>query len=263
MNYMAKAQRSSAVLSHTTSSVLLRDLFDVSLSQFISEAASGCSEDVVSLAVSAATAPSTSFLSGDTSVVDLSQCKNIFLSGVTGFLGCHLLQDLINNSSASIHCLVRASTVSPSDAKSRLDSCLRKYNVNLSSEQFARVIVHNGDLTLPLFGLSESQFLQLSESLDAIVHNGAHVNWIMTYAQLRPANVMASPFFVPTDISCRCELVIFSVSGNLNSVAFGSCWEAQIIRSHIYAQVSIFANLHLFCFFLQYQLFFALLLTVF
>ena len=56
MNYMAKAQHSSSVLSHATSSVLLRDLFDHSLSQFISEAASGCSEEVVSLAVSAATA---------------------------------------------------------------------------------------------------------------------------------------------------------------------------------------------------------------
>jgi hypothetical protein len=195
VNYMAKAQQSSSVLSHATSSVLLRDLFDLSLSQFISEAASGCSEEVVSLAVSAAAAQPITLSSGDTSVSDLSQCKDIFLSGVTGFLGCHLLQDLINNSSANVHCLVRAPTVSPNDAKTRLDSCLRKYNVNLTSEQFARVIVHNGDLTLPLFGLTESQFLLLSESLDAIVHNGAHVNWIMTYAQLRPANVMASHFF--------------------------------------------------------------------
>lgn len=191
MNYMAKAQHSSSVLSHATSSVLLRDLFDLSLSQFISEAASGCSEEVVSLAVSAATAQPIAFFSGDTSVLDLSRCKDIFLSGVTGFLGCHLLQDLINNSSANVHCLVRAS---PNDAKNRLDSCLRKYNVSLTSEQFTRVIIHNGDLTLPLFGLTESQFLLLSESLDAIVHNGAHVNWIMTYAQLRPANVMASHF---------------------------------------------------------------------
>ncbi len=209
MNYMAKAQHNSSVLSHATSSVLLRDLFDLSLSQFVSEAAGGCSEEVLSLAVSAATAQPIAFSSGGTSVSDLSQCKDIFLSGVTGFLGCHLLQDLINNSSANVHCLVRASTVSPNDAKNRLDSCLRKYNVSLTPEQFARVIVHNGDLTLPLFGLTSSHFLLLSESLDAIVHNGAHVNWIMTYAQLRPANVMASRFFALTDVSCRFELLIF------------------------------------------------------
>lgn len=191
VNHMIKARHSSSVFPHATSSLLLRDLFDASLSQFILEAAGESSKEVVSLAVHAADAPPHSYLTGESSLVEhVSRCKNIFLSGVTGFLGCHLLQDLIENSSAYVHCLVRVFSASQTDAKRRLDDCLRKYKVTLTSEQLTRVIVHNGDLTLPLFGLPEDQFLQLSQSLDVVVHNGAHVNWLMTYAQMRPANVL-------------------------------------------------------------------------
>lgn len=199
---MLKSQRSSAAAAHPTSSLLLRDLFDASLSQFISEAANGCSETLVSAAAAEANAPPNSYLIGKSSVVeDISRCKDIFLSGVTGFLGCHLLQDLIYNSSANIHCLVRVSSSSQSDAQHRLDSCLRKYNVSLTREQLSRIIVHEGDLTLPLFGLPEDRFLQLSDCVDAVVHNGAHVNWLMTYAQLRPANVMVCCAFCTFGVS--------------------------------------------------------------
>jgi hypothetical protein len=191
VNHMIKAQRSSLTISHATSSLLLRDLFDASLSQFISEAASGCSETIISAACFEADAPPDSYLTRKSSISqDLLSCKNIFLSGATGFLGSHLLTDLIDNSCANIHCLVRSSPSSQKDAKDRLNCCLRKYRVNLTREQLGRVTVHDGDLSLPLFGLSEDEFLQLSECIDAIVHNGAHVNWLMTYAQLRPANVM-------------------------------------------------------------------------
>jgi hypothetical protein len=190
---MNKAQRSSSSLLPASSSLLLRDLFDASLSQFISEAASGCSEPIVSAAASQADAPPNSYLIGRSlSAHDISSCNDIFLSGATGYLGIHLLQDLIENSSARIHCLVRVTASSQKDAKLRLDWCLRKYHVNLTREQLERVVVHDGDLSLPLFGLPEDKFLQLAECIDAVVHNGARVNWLMTYAQLRPANVLVS-----------------------------------------------------------------------
>jgi hypothetical protein len=237
VNYMIKAQSSSSVISHTTSSSLLRDLYDATLAQFISEAAGRSSQEVVSSAVSAADAPLNSYLTGDSSVAEhLSQCKNIFLSGVTGFLGCHLLQDLIEKSSANVHCLVRASSGSQTDAKHRLDSCLRKYKVELTLEQLARVHVHNGDLSLPLFGLPEDQFMQLSQLLDVVVHNGAHVNWLMTYAQLRPANVLVCVFYAENPrrfVFCS----FFLSAGNCNGIAIGSNRQAQMLRSHINAQV--------------------------
>ncbi len=236
---MIKAQRSSFALSNTASSLLLRDLFELSLEQFISEGSSGSSrQDVVSSAVSAVdTTPNSYFLTGDSPFAEnISQFKNIFLSGVTGFLGSHLLQDLLENSSANVHCLVRASPASQSDATRRLHDCLQKYNVTLTSEQLARVIVHNGDLALPLFGLPEDQFLLLSQSLDAVIHNGAHVNWLMTYAQLRPSNVLVCWNLAVCLVLLHALLTSASL-GNRNSVAHGSHWQAQVLRPRIYSQV--------------------------
>ena len=228
VNHMIKSRYSSIAFSHATSSLLLRDLFDASLSRFISEGAGDCSKEVLASAVGAGDAPPSSYLTGEFSLVEhVSQCRNIFLSGVTGFLGCHLLQDLIENSSANVHCLVRVSSASQIDAKCRLNDCLRKYKVTLTSQQLTRVIVHSGDLTLPLFGMPEDQFLRLSQSLDVVVHNGAHVNWLMTYAQLRPANVLVRCNVALKSVLLHASACHFCfVLGNCDGVALGSRWEA-------------------------------------
>lgn len=46
-----------------------------------------------------------------------------------------------------------------------------------------------GSLDRPLFGLSQEQFRDLGASVDAIVHNGALVNWVLPFAQMKAANV--------------------------------------------------------------------------
>ena len=235
VNCMVKSKHSSSALSHATSSTLLQDLFDHPLSQFLSQAASGCSEAVVSAAVSAANAPANTYFQGSSVAADISQLNDIFLSGATGFIGSHILQDLIENSNANIHCLVRASSASQ-PASARLDYCLSKYNIVLTDTQRQRVILHNGDLSKPLFGLPEDQFLLLSERLDAIVHNGAHVNWLMTYAQLRATNVLVSRCsrILRDDAPVRCRDLCYFV-GNCNCSALGSHWQAQTICLRIHS----------------------------
>jgi thioester reductase-like protein len=46
-----------------------------------------------------------------------------------------------------------------------------------------------GDLESPLLGLSDHAWLQLTETIDTIVHNAARVDYILDYDTLRPANV--------------------------------------------------------------------------
>lgn len=45
-----------------------------------------------------------------------------------------------------------------------------------------------GDLAKPRFGLSEDAFTHLAESVDAIYHNGAVVNFVFPYHLLRDTN---------------------------------------------------------------------------
>ena len=49
-----------------------------------------------------------------------------------------------------------------------------------------------GDLAESHLGIGEAAFQRLAESVDAIVHNGALVNYVRTYDALRPANVVGT-----------------------------------------------------------------------
>ena len=45
----------------------------------------------------------------------------------------------------------------------------------------SKVIVLEGDLSKPLLGLDETVFADLASTVDVIIHNGAHVNHLLSY----------------------------------------------------------------------------------
>ena len=49
-----------------------------------------------------------------------------------------------------------------------------------------------GDLSKEKFGLDNSQWLDLTNNIDVIIHNGAFVHWVYPYSQLRDANVIGT-----------------------------------------------------------------------
>lgn len=115
---------------------------------------------------------------------------DVLLTGATGFLGPFLLSSLLERSPHTIHALVRAT-----DAEHGLDRIVaslrraRLWSPALEAEVRARVRVVCGDLSEPQLGLGEAGFRRLAETVHAIVHNGALVNYVRTYDALRPANV--------------------------------------------------------------------------
>jgi thioester reductase-like protein len=116
--------------------------------------------------------------------------SDILLTGATGFLGPFLLASLLGQTSHTLHTLVRAA-----DAAHGLDRIIaslhraRLWSPALEAEARARVRVICGDLAEPDLGIGGAAFQRLAEGVDAIVHNGALVNYIRTYDALRPANV--------------------------------------------------------------------------
>jgi thioester reductase-like protein len=116
--------------------------------------------------------------------------SDILLTGATGFLGPFLLSSLLGQTSYTLHALVRAT-----DAAHGLDRIIaalrqaRLWSPALEAEVRARVQVICGDLAEPDLGIGEAAFQRLAESVDAIVHNGALVNYVRTYDALRPTNV--------------------------------------------------------------------------
>ena len=116
--------------------------------------------------------------------------SDILLTGATGFLGPFLLSSLLGQTSYTLHALVRAT-----DAAHGLDRIIASlhqahlWSPALEAEVRARVHVVCGDLAEPDLGIGEAAFQRLAESVDAIVHNGALVNYVRTYDALRPTNV--------------------------------------------------------------------------
>jgi amino acid adenylation domain-containing protein/thioester reductase-like protein len=113
------------------------------------------------------------------------QPRSVLLTGATGFLGVHLLRELLTDPGVRVHCLVRAA--STGQARDRLVSTARRYGAG--PLDLNRVVPLAGDLTQPELGLSPVVFAELARTVDVIHHAGARVNFIYPYEDLRAANV--------------------------------------------------------------------------
>ncbi|MFF2129587.1 thioester reductase domain-containing protein, partial [Streptomyces olivochromogenes] len=116
--------------------------------------------------------------------------RRILLTGATGFLGSHMLLDLLRHSDAHVYCLVRAADEEA--ALGRLGEALKKYELPWSSEVRRRVTVLPGDIRRPHLGLSDELWTTLTHELDSVVGVAAAVDFLRGYQSLRQSNVIGS-----------------------------------------------------------------------
>jgi amino acid adenylation domain-containing protein/thioester reductase-like protein len=113
----------------------------------------------------------------------------VFLTGATGFLGAYLLRDLLEMTSASIHCLVRGT--GPEEGWLKLRRNLETYGLWKESYQ-PRIRVCIGDLSRPLLGLPADTFDRLAGLVDVVYHNGARLDLTQSYFGLKAENVFGT-----------------------------------------------------------------------
>eukprot|EP00538_Stauroneis_constricta_P012774 CAMPEP_0119545994 /NCGR_PEP_ID=MMETSP1352-20130426/585_1 /TAXON_ID=265584 /ORGANISM="Stauroneis constricta, Strain CCMP1120" /LENGTH=1098 /DNA_ID=CAMNT_0007590639 /DNA_START=60 /DNA_END=3353 /DNA_ORIENTATION=- len=130
----------------------------------------------------------------------------IFLTGATGYLGVHILNELLEGSQATVICLARAKT--DADAYHRIVNNMKRYqllpddgddekksentNTTTALSLHNRMIGIAGDLSKPLLGLTTMQFKSLALEVDSIIHCGAEVNLLKPYASLKQSNVLGT-----------------------------------------------------------------------
>jgi fatty acid CoA ligase FadD9 len=137
-----------------------------------------------------------------------------FVTGATGFLGAHIIAELLERASSITRVVLLTRDINPtatttSDTKEVADDtkvvidfttstnerCMARVVATLKTQQrwsdsFAsRISVVVGDLSQPRFGLTDEVYEKLSNEITNIIHNGAHVNHAMTYLQLKLTNV--------------------------------------------------------------------------
>ncbi|GAQ90706.1 hypothetical protein KFL_006760045 [Klebsormidium nitens] len=125
----------------------------------------------------------------------LSEVKGtvILLTGATGFIGSHVLQDLLSRPAdevATVVCLVWGPSVAA--CQSRLQQALlRTSKGRESGTRFdsARVVVVLGDRQQPLLGMTSDQWRFWGERVHTVIHCGAAVHLTAEYEKLAEANV--------------------------------------------------------------------------
>lgn len=116
--------------------------------------------------------------------------RHVFLTGATGFLGVHLLRDLIRRTDVEeVRCLMR--TTDACTGRLLLHSLLKEVGV-INSKQLRKVVALPGKLGSENLGLTASTFSDLAEWTDTIFHNGAHINWSQPYELHRGPNVIGT-----------------------------------------------------------------------
>ena len=112
--------------------------------------------------------------------------KHVLLTGCTGFLGSHLLAEILSTSFSKVSCLVRAPDTNA--AVCRVKAALQTWGLRLDSYETC-FSVFCGDVSKPFLGLSTNEYMDLARQVDTIYHSAAAVNFIAPLAELTEANI--------------------------------------------------------------------------
>ncbi|MCZ8523837.1 MULTISPECIES: non-ribosomal peptide synthetase family protein [Paenibacillus] len=121
--------------------------------------------------------------------------SHILLTGSTGYLGSHLLYDLLQHSEAKVYALVRKP--SAGTARQRLEELMSWYfGGDVLGAMSGRVEVVEGDLEQPRLGLAASDWDRLAGCVDAILHAAADVRHFGDSAQFEKTNVLGTKYLL-------------------------------------------------------------------
>ena len=110
-----------------------------------------------------------------------NEVKYVLLTGATGFLGSHILRELLRRE-LHVICLVRD--------KDKLKKSLQYYFPK--EYEYFRYKVKIGDIEKPKLGLSDDEYATLTHKVDMVIHTAANVSHAGHYADLERTNVMGT-----------------------------------------------------------------------
>ncbi len=148
--------------------------------------------------------------------------KLIFLTGATGFLGTHILLDLLRETDAKIVCLVRGK--SEVEAKARLLDNIAYFSRHEIDD--ARIDIILGDLAMDGLGLSQEVQDHFEKSLDWIIHCAADVRHFGDEEHFHNVNVKGTERLL--DLAYRnqqIKLSYISTIGIPEQLAVDGLWE--------------------------------------
>ncbi len=103
----------------------------------------------------------------------------IVLTGATGSLGAHILDQLVNNPTVTkVVCLSRAKT--HDESLKRIQQSLLERERHLSPEAMSKIQSFASDVNQPTLGLTAEQYETLRSEVTSVIHNAWPVNFVLS-----------------------------------------------------------------------------------
>lgn len=181
----------------------------------------------------------------------LGRSKNVLLTGVTGFLGIHVLYDLLKNTDVNIYCFIRKKE--GKTPKARLIDRLNYYFDGQEVECIdKRIFVIDADIVELYFGLSKDNYRLLGQTISTVIHCAADVRHYGNYELSEKINIQATNsiirFCLDFDIILN-HISTMTVSGHgLVDISFSDIFDenhfyiGQPYQDNIYVKTKFIAE---------------------
>ena len=121
--------------------------------------------------------------------------KGILLTGSTGFLGIHILEEFIKNETINIYCIIREEP--GISVNTKLKQKLNYYFGNKYDELInKRIFAMAGNITKPNFGLEQDELLKTVNMIDIVVNSAALVSHYGDYNKFYNTNVKSVKYII-------------------------------------------------------------------
>ncbi|AFQ46158.1 non-ribosomal peptide synthetase [Desulfosporosinus meridiei] len=112
---------------------------------------------------------------------------NVLLTGATGFLGIHLLWELLNSTSGLIYCLMRGS-----DLEKRFQRLFDSYFPGRIQAYSQRIKIIKGDISQKHFKMTPEGYSELGKNVHSVIHAAGLVKHYGEYSDFEKINVQGT-----------------------------------------------------------------------
>ena len=141
------------------------------------------------------------------------QYNNILLLGCTGYLGIHLLYELLTTTNCSITCIIRRKY-----SKKPIERISELYRFYFNKKlPIDRITIIDSDITKQNLGLGIRKYKNLGKNVDLIINSAANVKYYGEYKKFKKINVDVVQNLINLSMEYDIQLVHIStlgVSGN-------------------------------------------------
>lgn len=177
--------------------------------------------------------------------IEYTPIGNVLLTGVTGFLGAHILDSYLKQQTGIIYCLIREKNHTP--ASERLQNVLHFYFKDKYDQYIGtRIKCVEGDITLDKLGLSNKQYKELGSDITTVIHSAALVKHFGNLQEFEEINVKGTKRIVEFCQELKKRLMhISTISVSGNNFAEGSYIENDIKEEIQYGENKFYVGQNL------------------